>query len=220
MTTTDRCVALKEELNMADKSTYGDRPSRDGGAIDPRDDQLDAATADGAPTPAGEPLDSDTVDFAPIGGDVSAVEAELAAERDRNLRLRAELENVRTRSAREISESLKYASLPLVRDLLPALDNIDRALEAAAKANEVGPLTEGVKLVRQQLLTVLGQHQVKEIPAQGEAFDPQFHAAILQQPSSDVPANHVTMVAQPGYKLHDRVVRPSQVIVSSGAEGG
>ncbi|HEX6961444.1 MAG TPA: nucleotide exchange factor GrpE [Lacipirellula sp.] len=199
---------------MAEEATYGDRPRRDGGVIDPKDDQLDAATADGAPTPGGEPLDSETADFALGGG---AVEAELAAERDRNLRLRAELENVRTRSARENAENLKYASLSLVRDLLPVLDNIDRALEAAAKANEVGPLTEGVRLVRQQLLTVLGQYHVQEIPAQGEAFDPQFHAAILQQPSADVPASHVMMVAQTGYKLHDRVVRPSQVIVSSGA---
>lgn len=191
---------------------HQDQPSRDGGVVHPTDEQLEGATGDGGPRPDEE----QTIDFAVGGNDVGVADAELAAERDRNLRLRAELENVRTRSAREIADSLKYASLPLVRDLLPVLDNIDRALEAAAKADEVGPLTEGVKLVRQQLLTVLGQHSVQEIPAQGEAFDPQFHAAILQQPSRDVPASHVTMVTQAGYKLHDRVVRPSQVIVSSG----
>jgi molecular chaperone GrpE len=200
---------------MASKR-HQDQPSRDGGVVNPTDEQLEGATTDGGPRPDDEGLDAETVDFAHGGAEVSVVEEELAAERDRNLRLRAELENVRSRSAREIAENLKYASLPLVRDLLPVLDNIDRALEAAAKAGEVGPLVEGVKIVRQQLLTVLGQHQVQEIPAQGEAFDPQFHAAILQQPSGDVPANHVTMVAQPGYKMHDRVVRPSQVIVSSG----
>jgi molecular chaperone GrpE len=195
---------------------HQDQPSRDGGVVHPTDEQLEGATGDGGPRPDEE----QRVDFAYDGGDASAVEAELAAERDRNLRLRAELENVRTRSAREIAENSRYASLPLVRDLLPVLDNIDRALEAGAKAGETGPLVEGVKLVRQQLLTVLGQHQVQEIPALGEAFDPQFHAAILQQPSADVPANHVTLVAQAGYKLHDRVVRPSQVIVSSGPAQG
>ena len=110
----------------------------------------------------------------------------------------------------------RYAALPLVRDLLPALDNIDRAFEAATKAGESGPLIEGFKLVRQQIAGVLQQHNVREIPALGEPFDPQFHAAILQQPSNDVPANHITMVAQPGYQIFDRVVRPSQVIVSSG----
>jgi molecular chaperone GrpE len=191
---------------------HQDQPSRDGGVTNPTEEQLEGATGDGGPRPD----DEQTVDFAYTGGDIGALEAELAAERDRNLRLRAELENVRSRSSREIAENLKYASLPLVRDLLPVVDNIDRALESGAKAGETGPLVEGVKLVRQQLLAILGQHQVQEIPAQGEMFDPQFHAAILQQPSADVPANHVTMVTQPGYKLHDRVVRPSQVIVSSG----
>lgn len=200
---------------MASKR-HQDQPSRDGGVVNPTDEQLEGATTDGGPTPDDEVLDVETVDFAHGGEDVSAVEAELAAERDRNLRLRAELENVRSRSAREIAENLKYASLPLVRDLLPVLDNIDRALEAATKAGEQGPLVEGFRMVRQQLISVLGQHNFQEIPAQGEPFDPQFHAAILQQPSAEVPANHVVTVAQPGYKVHDRVVRPSQVIVSSG----
>jgi molecular chaperone GrpE len=196
---------------MASKR-HQDQPSRDGGVIDPTDAQLEGATADGSPTPS----DAETLDFAHGGSDVAAVEAELAAERDRNLRLRAELENVRSRSSREIAENLKYASLPLVRDLLPVLDNVDRALEAATKAGESGPLVEGFRLVRQQLINVLSQHNFREIPAQGEPFDPQFHAAILQQPSDEVPANHVMMVTQPGYQVHDRVVRPSQVIVSSG----
>ena len=189
-----------------------DQPSRDGGVIDPTDAQLEGATSDGSPTPS----DAETIDFAHGGSDASALEAELAAERDRNLRLRAELENVRSRSSREIAENLKYASLPLVRDLLPVVDNIDRALEAATKAGDSGPLVEGFRLVRQQLINVLSQHNFREIPAQGEPFDPQFHAAILQQPSNDVAANHVIMVTQPGYQVHDRVVRPSQVIVSSG----
>jgi molecular chaperone GrpE len=193
---------------------HHDQPSRDGGANYPTREQLDGATADGSPTAGDQAFDAETIDFS--GGTASAVEAELAAERDRNLRLRAELENVRTRTARELADQHRYAALPLVRDLLPALDNIDRAFEAATKAGESGPLIEGFKLVRQQIETVLQQHNVREIPALGEPFDPQFHAAILQQPSNDVPANHITLVAQPGYQIFDRVVRPSQVIVSSG----
>ena len=169
----------------------------------------------GASAPADQAFDAETIDFSGPGK-VNAVEAELAAERDRNLRLRAELENVRTRTARELSDQIRYAALPLVRDLLPALDNIDRAFEAATQAGESGPLIEGFRIVRQQIANVLQQHNVREIPALGEPFDPQFHAAILQQPSNDVPANHITMVTQPGYQIFDRVVRPSQVIVSSG----
>jgi molecular chaperone GrpE len=199
---------------MASKRHH-DQPSREGGVINPTDAQLEGATADGSPTPA----DAETIDFA-IGSGDRALEADLAAERDRNLRLRAELENVRSRSSREISENLRYAALPLARDLLPVLDNIDRALAAGEKAGETGPLVEGVRLVRQQLVTILEQHHAREIRALGEPFDPQFHAAILQQPSTEVPANHVIMVTQPGYQMHDRVVRPSQVIVSSGPPNG
>ena len=195
---------------------HHDQPFRDGGSVNPTREQLDGATADGSPTPADQAFDAETIDFSSGVGKVNAVEAELAAERDRNLRLRAELENVRTRTARELADQHRYAALPLVRDLLPALDNIDRAFEAATKAGESGPLIEGFRLVRQQLASVLQQHNVREIPALGEPFDPQFHAAILQQPSNDVPADHITLVAQPGYQIFDRVVRPSHVIVSSG----
>jgi molecular chaperone GrpE len=165
------------------------------------------ATADGAPTPADEAADAA---FA------AGADAELAAERDRNLRLRAELENVRTRTSRELADQRKYASLPLAQDLLAVLDNVDRAIAAAEKNHDAASLLEGFRLVRQQLVSVLERHNIQEIPAAGAEFDPQFHAAILQQPSPEAPANHVIMVTQPGYTMHDRVVRPAQVIVSSG----
>jgi molecular chaperone GrpE len=143
-------------------------------------------------------------------------EAALSAERDRNLRLLAELENVRSRTARELAEQHRFAGLTLARDLLPVLDNVDRAIEHASQSPEAAALLEGFRLVRQQLATVLAQHHCVEIKALGEAFDPKLHSAILQQPSSEVPAGHVLLVAQAGYQMHDRVVRPSQVIVSSG----
>jgi molecular chaperone GrpE len=192
-----------------------DRPSRDGGVVQPSDEQLEGATADGGPLPDVEPLHSSAVE-APSDGVATSLEADLAAERDRNLRLRAELENVRNRTSRELAETIRYAALPIVRDLLPVLDNIDRAMEAAQKAGETGPLVDGIRMVRQQLIGVLGQHNAEEIAALGQPFDPQFHAAILHQPSPDVPADHIAMVTQAGYRMHDRVVRPSQVIVSSG----
>jgi molecular chaperone GrpE len=199
---------------MPAKNVRHDQPSRDGGVVEPTPAQLDGATADGGPTPDLEQGPGESAGS--IGADIRPIEAELAAERERNLRLRAELENVRGRAARELADQVRFAALPLVRDLLPVLDNIDRALEAAEKSGEKAALVEGVTLVRQQLASVLQQHNAREIPALGEPFDPQYHAAILQQPSEDVPASHVMMVTQPGYQMHDRVVRPSQVIVSSG----
>lgn len=146
--------------------------------------------------------------------------AELAAANDRLLRMHAEMQNLRNRTSREIADERKYAALPVLRDLLPVLDNIERAIEAAEKAGEAENLLEGFRLVRQQLVTTLANHGAEPIEALGQSFDPNFHQAILHQPSNDVPADTVTMVTQQGYKLHDRVVRPTQVIVSSGPAQG
>ncbi len=159
--------------------------------------QVDAACAEGEDEP-------------------SDLEAELAAEKDRLLRLQAEMQNLRNRLSREIADERRYSPLPLLRDLLPVVDNIDRAVEAAEQQGEAASLLEGIKLVRQLLVGILEQHDCQPINALGEPFDPQVHEAILKQPSNEHPADHVSLVTQQGYQLHDRVVRPSQVIVSAG----
>jgi molecular chaperone GrpE len=151
-----------------------------------------------------------------VGGSEPDLSAELAAANDRLLRLQAEMQNLRNRTAREIADERRYAALPVLRELLPVVDNIDRAIEAAEKAGEADNLLEGFRLVRQQLLTTLDHHHCEPIEALGQPFDPHLHQAILQQPSPEAPAGTITLVTQPGYKLHDRVVRPAQVIVSSG----
>jgi molecular chaperone GrpE len=171
--------------------------------------------------PEDESTPSDEQDLAAAINMVSDSDpvAELAAANDRLLRMHAEMQNLRNRTSREIADERRYAALPLMRDLLPVLDNIDRAIEAATKAGEAGTLLEGFRLVRQQLVTALTTHGAEPIEALGQQFDPNFHPAILHQPTSE-PANTVTMVTQQGYKLHDRVVRPAQVIVSSGPAQG
>jgi molecular chaperone GrpE len=146
--------------------------------------------------------------------DVQKLEAELAAAKDRELRVHAELDNYRKRASRELQEHIRYAELPLLRDLLPVLDNIDRALEAAEKNADANALLEGFKMRRQQLGEMLVKHHCVTIESLHTPFDPNLHHAILQQPSEEHPANTVLMVTQNGYQLHDRVVRPSQVIVS------
>lgn len=150
------------------------------------------------------------------GAEQNDLQSELAAANDRNLRLQAEVQNQISRSARQLTEERRYAALPLSRDLLPVLDNIDRAIEAAEKESQAGALLDGIKLVRQQLMTVLKQHQCEPIEAEGQPFNPDFHEAILQQPSDEIEAGNVLQQVQTGYKMHDRVVRASQVIVSSG----
>jgi molecular chaperone GrpE len=157
----------------------------------------------------------------PTDGDQpTELEAALVSEKDRVLRLQAEMENLRSRTAREVNEERRYAPMSIIRDLLPVIDNMDRAIEAAQQNDDAASLLEGFQLVRQQLKTVLEQHHCKPIEAVGQPFDPQIHEAILQQPSDEQPANHVMLETQVGYLLHDRVVRASQVIISTGpAEG-
>jgi molecular chaperone GrpE len=141
--------------------------------------------------------------------------SELAAAKDRELRAHAELDNYRKRAARELDERLRYANLGVLRDLLPVIDNVDRAIEAAEKNADAGALLEGFKMVSQQLGNVLTSHHCTRIEALHEPFDPNVHHAVMQQASDEHPANTVLMVTQNGYQLHDRVVRPSQVIVST-----
>jgi len=149
---------------------------------------------------------------------VQALCEELEVARDRVLRSQAELENYRKRVAREMQDLHRYADLPLMRDLLPVLDNINRAIEAAEKTHDTASLLDGVKMVAQQFAGVFEKHDCTEIEALGQPFDPHRHEAISQQPSDDHPPGTVVLVTQTGFQLHDRVVRPSQVIVSKANE--
>jgi molecular chaperone GrpE len=145
---------------------------------------------------------------------INKLRADLEDASDRVLRAQAELDNYRKRARRELEDERRYASMPLLRDLLPVVDNIQRAIDAAEKSPQASALLDGIKLVSQSLVGVLSKHDCKKIEALGQPFDPAFHEAISQQPTADHEPNTVTLVAQDGYTLYDRVVRPSQVIVS------
>lgn len=144
------------------------------------------------------------------------LEGELREANERAVRAQAELDNFRKRSRREAEEERRYAALSLIRDLLSVMDNLDRALEAAEKSQQASGLVEGVKMVAIQFTTYLEQHGCRKIPAIGLPFDPHQHEAIAQEPSSELAAGYVTRIARNGYQLHDRVVRPAQVLVSTG----
>ena len=152
--------------------------------------------------------------------EIAKLRADLAAAQDLQLRALAELDNYRKRAAREMQDQLRYAQLPLVRDVLPVLDNVQRAIDAAEKTHDAAALLEGIKLVAQQLRDVLKRHHCTPIEALHAPFDPNVHEAILQQPAAELPHNTVVQEVRPGYRLFDRVVRPSQVIVSTRDEGG
>jgi molecular chaperone GrpE len=153
-------------------------------------------------------------------GEVDGLRGELAEAKDRALRTQAELDNYRKRVQREMEDTLRYANMNLMRDLLPVLDNLRRAADSAEKAPDVAGLLSGVKMVAAQFEDVLARHHCKRIGALGEAFDPNVHEAIVQQPSEEYAQGTVMLEATTGFQLHDRVVRPTQVIVSSGPAQG
>ena len=130
---------------------------------------------------------------------------------------RAEMENFRKRMQRESEQTLKYANMNLVRDLLEVGDNLQRAIEAGADDEATKGLRDGVAMVSQQMKDVLGRYGCKPIAALGEEFDPNVHEAISQLPSEEYASGVVMNEVAVGYMLHDRVVRPSNVVVSSGA---
>lgn len=134
------------------------------------------------------------------------------------LRAKAEMENYRKRMQRETDSLLKYANMNLIRDLLDAVDNLKRATEAAeGEASNADSLRDGVKMVGSQIEGVLEKYGCKVIEAVGCEFDPNVHEAIGQMPSEEHAEGLVAQEVAVGYLMHDRVVRPSSVLVSTGA---
>ena len=131
---------------------------------------------------------------------------------DRLLRLAADFENYKKRAAREREEYVALANERLLKELLPVLDDLERALNAAEE-HEEAQLEEGVRLVHRSLASLLARNGVEEIATDGK-FDPHVHEALLAQPAEDREHGDVLDVIQKGYKLGDRVVRPARVIVA------
>ena len=146
--------------------------------------------------------------------EVEQLRLELEEAKDRALRALADLENYRTRKNREVIEERKYASIDFMRELLPVWDNIGRALEAVSASHNLETLVEGVQMVHAQFLAVLKKHHCEKIEAMYQPFDPNFHASVAQIPSAEHPANTVIDEVQAGFRLFERVVRPSQVVLA------
>lgn len=136
---------------------------------------------------------------------------------DSLLRLRAEFENYRKRASRELVEARERAQGDLLGELMPVLDNLERALDAAEHHQE-GKVLDGVRLTRNQFVDLLARIGVQEIEGLGAAFDPAVHDAILVQPS-EYEEGLVAAVLERGYRQGDRVLRPARVIVSAGRAG-
>jgi len=152
---------------------------------------------------------------AAAGRETVELRAELADLKDRWLRERAELENFKRRAVREKSDALRFGGEALLKDLIPVIDNLHRALAHARTSRDVDPIVTGVELVLRSFEEVLERHGVKVVQARGVPFDPSRHEAISHV-DSEAPANTVIDEHQRGYVLHDRLLRPALVTVGKG----
>jgi molecular chaperone GrpE len=188
-----------------------------------RDDPTTAtaeAAAAGVEAGAGRDAGQAAAEAAPdplAAAEAKAAEAEARAAQayDRFLRAQAELDNVRKRTARELAENVRFANEQLVRELLPVLDNLERALAAAGDdEGPVAALREGVSLTQAQIHNVLKKYGVSPVEALGRPFDPNVHEAV-QRVESDQPEGTVVAELQRGYLLNGRLVRPAMVAVAA-----
>ncbi len=146
---------------------------------------------------------------------LAASEAKVKEQQDSVLRAKAEMENVRRRSEQEIDKARKFALNKFAEELLPVIDNLERAIQAAdTEAEGVKPLLEGVEMTHKSFVDTIAKFGLKEINPEGEAFNPEFHQAMSIQESADHEPNTVMFVMQKGYELNGRVIRPAMVMVS------
>jgi molecular chaperone GrpE len=150
--------------------------------------------------------------------DIAALEEQLSVEKDRFVRLSAEFDNFRKRKQREIDEFKKFATESVFKQFLSVVDNLERAIASAEKNEDHKSLMEGVKLTHKEILKIFDAFNVKPVEAENQNFDPNFHQAVTQKETDEVPENTVTNVLQTGYLLHDRLIRPAMVVVSKRTE--
>jgi len=165
-----------------------------------------------------EVLPTDETSDGGASNPLAALEEECASLRDQLLRSRAEFDNFRKRTAREVERIRKTAAESLIHELLSVLDNLELALKHSAKEGD--PLTTGVRLVYKQILDTLERNGLEKIEAVGKKFDPNIHEAVAQAPSDTVEPDHVVEEFQRGYRLGGQILRPSKVLVSRPPDGG
>ncbi|MDP9004115.1 MAG: nucleotide exchange factor GrpE [Verrucomicrobiota bacterium] len=190
-------------IPVNEASARGDKPAQNSTDSKPNQEQ---SRTEGQMAPPGETEDDAT----------EGLQADLDRFRDLALRSQADFENYKKRPAREKDDAIKYANSSLLERLIPIVDNFDLGLEAARGEGERSPIFSGMNMVLKQLMDFLTDQGLQPIDAAGQNFDPNVHEAIAHEPSGEVPENIVIRQTRRGYRMKDRLLRPSSVVVSSG----
>ena len=181
-------------------------------------------TEDAAPNEAGSGSPNDGAAATPAADveqnddPTAGLQADLDRFRDLALRSQADFDNYKKRAAREKEEAIKYANSSLLERLIPVVDNFQLGLSAAKSESEQSPIFAGMSMVLKQLTDFLADNGLQPIDAEGQKFDPNLHEAIAHEPNEQLAEGTVIRQIRRGYRLKDRLLRPSTVIVSSGAK--
>ena len=166
--------------------------------------------------PAAQSTSSSTPEPESAEDGSEGLQADLDRFRDLALRSQADFENYKKRSAREKEEAIKYANSSLLEKLIAIVDNFELGLEAARAEGEKSPVFSGMSMVLKQLMDFLADSGLQPIDATGQKFDPNLHEAIAHEPNDKFPEGVVVRQTRRGYRMKDRLLRPSSVVVSSG----
>jgi molecular chaperone GrpE len=161
-------------------------------------------------------LDEKGLDVEALASELQAAKAKASESQEKMLRLAADFDNTKKRLIREQDNALKYAEEYILRDLLPTIDNLERALEQGRKTDDVNALLAGVEMVLQGLTASLEKFGLKAINGVGEPFDPNFHEALAMEASKEVPENRILVEFEKGYLYKERLLRAAKVVVSKG----
>ncbi len=179
----------------------------------------ETAEAQGAEAPEGgeQTGGEETVDD--LKAKLDSVNAAMEAAKEQVLRSQAEAQNARIRAEKDVEKAHKFGQEKLLQDLLPVVDNLERALASMDRDNEdFKAVIEGIELTHKSFIDALAKYNVESVDPTGEPFDPELHQAMTMVPNPDVEPNTVVEVFQKGYTLNGRLVRPAMVVVSKGAE--
>ena len=192
-------MKMEAEANQADANAAADAQA---------EAPADAADSAAAAEQPAEPESTESAE--------DVLKAELAAANDRNLRLMAEFDNFRRRTAKEQLELIETANGKLLEKLSEVQDNFERAFASENKAQDLEAFEKGMQMIYNQFAKILTDAGLEQIDPTGAEFDPNMHEALMQQPRETVPEGHVVTVFQKGYKLKNKILKTAKVIVSSG----
>ena len=201
-------MKMEAEANKAGASDQGA-----GDALEQPTENADSSAENAAAAGAEQPAEP-AADSTESPEDI--LKAELAAANDRNLRLMAEFDNYRRRTAKEQLELIETANGKLLEKLSEVQDNFERAFASENKAQDLEAFEKGMQMIYNQFAKILTDAGLEQIDPTGAEFDPNMHEALMQQPSETVPEGHVVTVFQKGYKLKNKILKTAKVIVSSG----